>query len=266
MRSVLLIVVAALTCPGLASAQLWSLAPDGTRVAEPWTLAEGVSDPLFAMMVGVIDAGSFGEIHQAQIDSIVQANGGSKLPTEVFARMSRMPTDGGADALVEIQLTEAVNRPIPYSLLGYNPGSIRSSERIEFLHFELGHRHYRVGEDGEEIDIEIEDAQLFVVLDGFMEMDFDAWLDRLLGSKLDDMQVKAFLLFRTEGQRYSLGMGLTENGRGKTGAFDFLEDETLFPAPKSFLVVGRELRQEGLRRLERWKQLHSADPAARTTD
>jgi hypothetical protein len=61
-------------------------------------------------------------------------------------------------------------------------------------------------------------------------------------------------------------MGLTKNGRGKTGAFDFLEDETMFPAPKSFLVVGRELRHEGLRRVERWKQLHAADPAKPTTD
>lgn len=252
MRSVLLAICLALVASA-ASAGVWGIGPDGVPVAADWVLAEGVTDPLFAMMVGVIDSDLYGVVSQAEVDSIVQANGGSKLPTEVFTRMRRRPVGDGAKAYVEFLLSEPVDRPIPYSLLGYNPGSIRASQTLDFVQFEIGERSYLVELDDVEQEITIEDANLFVIADGFMEMDFDGWLDRLLGSKLDDMQVKAFLTFRWKDQRYSLGMGLNDKGRGKTGAFDFVADETLFPAPKELLVVGREMREEGLRRLEEWQ-------------
>jgi hypothetical protein len=225
-------------------------------------LAEGVTDPLFSAMVGVVDADFYGGIRQAQIDSIVVANGGSKLPHEVFAEIRRAPVPGAAAALVQFILLEEVDRPIPYSLLGYNPGSIRASQQLDFLEFDIGRRRYLVKIDDEQIVVEIESAHLLVLADGYMEMDFDGWLDRLLGSKLDDMHVKAFLLFTIEDQRFSLGMGQTKKGRGKTGAFDFLEDSTVFPAPKELLVVGREMRAEGLRRFEQWNRLHGPPAAA----
>jgi hypothetical protein len=243
-----------------AAAELWSVDAEGTRQAENWVLAEGITDPMFATMIGVLDADYFGVVGQAELDSIVTANGGTKLPHQIFMKMSRRPAEGSPDSYVEIHLSEEVDRPIPYSLLGYNPGSIRASQRLDFLHFDVGNRTYLVRMDDEEREVAVQDAQLFVISDGFMEMDFDGWLDRLLGSKLDDMQVRAFLTFRWEGQRYSLGMGLTKKGRGKTGAFDFLADETLFPAPKELLIVGREMRNEGLRRLEEWEQ---SQPEAR---
>jgi hypothetical protein len=247
----------ALACAGPAYAGLYRFDEAGQRQPATWTLAEDITDPLFATMLGVIDANCFGEVAQSELDSIVNANGGSKLPYEVFAVMSREPALGGPDSYVVITLTEPVDRPIPYSLLGYNPGSIRSSGEIHFLHFDVGERRYLVELDDEEREIVIESAQLFVIVEGFMEMDFDGWLDRILGSKLDDMEVRAFLTFWWEGQRYSLGMGLSNKGRGKTGAFDFVADETLFPAPKELLVVGREMRAEGLRRLAEWQELHA---------
>lgn len=242
-------------------ASVWAIGPDGVPVAADWALADDVTDPVFALMVGVVEADLYGVVARSELDSIVRANGGSKLPHEVFTRMRRRPLTGDAGSYVEIQLSEAVDRPIPYSLLGYHPGSIRASQRIDFVHFPVGARSYLVELDDTEQEISIEDAELFVIADGFMEMDFDGWLDRLLGSKLDDMEVKAFLTFRWEGQRYSLGMGLSNKGRGKTGAFDFVADETLFPAPKPLLVVGREMREEGLRRLEAWRRATGGEPA-----
>lgn len=236
-----------------ALAQLYSIEPDGSTRTAAWPLADDVTDPLFATMMGVIDADLFGEVHQAELDSIVQANGGTKLPHEVFSTLRRRPLGGEPDSLVEIILAEEVDRPIPYSLLGYNPGSIRASRQLDLLHYDVGDRSYLVRIDDEQVEVNIHDAQLFVIAAGFMEMDFDGWLDRLLGSKLDDMTVKAFLTFHWQGQRYSLGMGLSKKDRGKTGAFDFVADETLFPAPKELLFVGREMRDEGLRKLARWR-------------
>ncbi|RKZ13449.1 hypothetical protein DRQ53_13305 [bacterium] len=252
-RFLLLLSICLIACVRPATAQLYSIEPDGTTRPQEWFLAEDVTDPLFATMMAVIDADWFGEVGQAQLDSIVQANGGTKLPHELFSAMRRIPVAGEPDSIVQIILAEEVDRPIPYSLLGYNPGSIRASQQLDFLHFAIGNRSYLVRlDDDEEVEVEIGDAQLFVIVEGYMKMDFDGWLDRLLGSKLDDMEVKAFLTFWWNEQRYSLGMGLSNKGRGKTGAFDFMADATLFPAPKELLVVGRELRGEGLRKLERW--------------
>lgn len=257
----LLLISLALVIAQPCVAQLWSAGPDGSRHPEDWVLAEGVTDPLFSAMVGVVDSDFFGGIQQAQIDSIITANGGSKLPHKVFAEIRRLPVPGAAAALVQFVLFEEVDQPIPYSLLGYNPGSIRASQQLDFLEFDIGRRRYLVKIDDEEIEVVIESAHLLVLADGHMEMDFDGWLDRLLGSKLDDMHVKAFLIFTLDGQRFSLGMGQTKKGRGKTGAFDFLEDSTVFPAPKELLVVGREMRAEGLRRFEQWNSLHGPDAA-----
>jgi hypothetical protein len=260
MRLVLVpLLLATLAAP--CAAGVWAIGPDGVPVEAGWVLADGVKDPLFALMLGVIDADLYGVVSQAEVDSIVTAEGGSKLPYQVFTRMRRRPASDGADSYVEIQLAEAVDRPIPYSLLGYNPGSIRSSQRLDFLHFAVGRRSYLVEMDDAEQEITIENANLFVIAEGFMEMDFDGWLDRLLGSKLDDMQVMAFLTFQWKDQRYSLGMGMNNKGRGKTGAFDFVADETLFPAPKELLVVGREMREEGLRRLQEWRDRRAASSA-----
>jgi hypothetical protein len=242
-----------------ALAELYRFDRQGERQPASWHLANDITDPLFATMLGTIDAGHFGTVYQSELDSIVQANGGSKLPHEVFAVLERKPGEGGPDSHVVITLGEPVDRPIPYSLLGYNPGSIRSSEQIHFLHYEVGARRFLVELDDEEREIVVEGADLFVIADGFMEMDFDGWLDRLLGSKLDDMSVRAFFIFWWEGQRYSLGMGLSDKGRGKTGAFDFVADETLFPAPKELLVVGREMRDEGMRRLAEWEESNAPE-------
>lgn len=264
-RAGFLIVVLFLAGTAPARAQLYSLGPDQSRQAQPWALAADVTDPMFATMMGVIDLNLFGEIHQAQLDSIVQANGGTKLPHTIFTTMRRTPLGGEPDALIEIILSEAVDRPIPYSLLGYNPGSIRSSQQLNFLEYGLGDLSYLVELDGkkdERIQVRLRDAHLFVISEGFMEMDFDGWLDRMLGSKLDDMRVKAFLTFHWNGQRYSLGMGLSNKNRGKTGAFDFVADETLFPAPKEMLAIGRELRSDGLRRLARWQEQNGIQPDA----
>jgi hypothetical protein len=251
-RVVLALVAVIVAAP--VSAELYRFDRDGQRQTAGWVLADDITDPLFATMLGVIDAGHFGVLHQAELDSIVNANGGSKLPHEVFSVLSRQPAEGDPDSYIEITLSEPVDRPIPYSLLGYNPGSIRSSGEIHFLHFEIGARRFLVEVDDEEREVVVEGADLFVIAEGFMEMDFDGWLDRLLGSKLDDMTVRAFFTFWWEGQRYSLGMGLSNKGRGKTGAFDFVADETLFPAPQELLVVGREMRAEGLRRLAQWEE------------
>ena len=251
LRVFLVLMAAGVARPALA--ELYRFDRQGERQSVTCNLASDITDPLFAAMLGTIDAGHFGVMHQAELDSIVQANGGSKLPHEVFAMMERRPAEDGPDSHIVIQLTEPVDRPIPYSLLGYNPGSIRSSGEIHFLHYEIGARRFLVSVDDEEREIVVEAADLFVIADGFMEMDFDGWLDRLLGSKLDDMTVRAFFTFWWEGQRYSLGMGLSNKGRGKTGAFDCVADETLFPAPKELLAVGREMRAEGLRLLAEWE-------------
>jgi len=64
-RFLLLLSICLIACVRPATAQLYSIEPDGTTRPQEWFLAEDVTDPLFATMMAVIDADWFGEVGQA---------------------------------------------------------------------------------------------------------------------------------------------------------------------------------------------------------
>ncbi len=217
--------------------------------------AEGVVDPLFAFLVDVTDRGLYGEADASLLDSLARAGGGSRLPIELFESVSRRPSSK-SDARLRLRFVGPVKTPIPYSILKYNPGSIRASRIVELEHWELGSQSLRLpSEKGDStVVLEAEDLDLFVISAGSIVMDIDGWLDKLLRGKLDDVDLSGFLLFREGDRRIGLGFGYTGGHKGRTGAFDLSRDESIFPAPRPYLSLGRRARELG----ERLR----ADPAA----
>lgn len=230
---------------------------DGTRVPSPVVLAEDVFDPIFGFFLAVLDLDQFGEVDAAFLDSLAIAEGGSKVPYQNITSMGRAEVEG-ADALVQIRLDGDFETPIPFSILGYRPGSLRASGYLEMVHWSMGDRTFLVapgdGDDGEEpASITVEASQLFVLSDGSMVMDIDGWLDRLMRGRLDDVELSGFYVFRHEGRRIGLGFGYNPKGKGRTGAFDFTQNESIFPASSAFLGIGRQVRAIAEQRLERWR-------------
>lgn len=241
---------------GVVSAQdLERRRDDGTREPSPVVLAEDVFDPIFAFFLAVLDHDQFGRVDAAFLDSLASAEGGSKVPYQSIATMGRDEVDG-ADAIVRIVLDGDLDVPIPFSILSYRPGSVRATERLDMIHWSMGDRGFMIG--GEKADdapdsITVEQGQLFVLAEGSMEMDIDGWLDRLLGGRLDDVQLRGFYVFRHEGKRIGLGFGHNPKGDGRTGAFDFSTNESIFPASRAYLGIGRQVRAIAEQRLERWR-------------
>lgn len=206
-----------------------------------------VGDPVFAFLLGVVDDDLWGWVDQAYLDSLSMAHEGSALPVELVERMERNPREQGVDAEVRLLFTEKIKTPIPFSILGYNPGSIRADRELLMGHWTLPDQTVTLPgeEEGSEVEMELRGAELFVFEVGSMRMDIDYLLDKFMGSRLDDVDLSGFLIFPDEDRRIGLGFGYNGSGNGRTGAFDFYANESLFPAPDRYLALGRLARGLG---------------------
>jgi hypothetical protein len=204
--------------------------------------ADDVGDPLLALLIGVLDADAFGTVGRGLLDSVVVAGGGSKLPYEDVKTLAREPAGGGVISEVEILLRRAVDLGVPYSILGYHPGSVRAPKQVLLREWRIPQHDIRWVEDDHSREARFVELRLFSVEKGRIEMDVDWWLDKLLGSKLDDTHLVGFVITEHEGKRYAVAFGYTKDGRGRSGCFDLEADEIIFPAPMEFLHLGREMR------------------------
>ena len=221
------------------------------------TLSEDVFDPIFAFVLSVLERDLYGGVDTAWFDSLATVEGGSKMPYQEIARLERRPGDDFVDAYVRMTMGDRTDFPIPYSILGYNPGTMRFAPHVDMLHWNIGDRDFEFvldEDEGETVSVAARDAHLFVISDGYMELDIDGWLDRLLGGRLDDVSMTGFFVFREGDDYIGLGFGYNKSEDGRTGSFDFVRNESIFPAPKVHLSVGRTMRSVAEARLERWRR------------
>ncbi|NTV04296.1 hypothetical protein HGA89_05205 [bacterium] len=132
-----------------------------------------------------------------------------------------------------MELDADLARPLPYSILGYHPGTLHVSRVLEALEWVLPGTSVRVdGPDGPELRVGAMHALRLEA--GHVILDADGLVDRLLGKKLDDTWTEAFVLARVEGAAdprenglNGVALGRARNGRPLSGAFDFRRDEVL---------------------------------------
>ena len=255
----LLVVLGAAGAPASESgAEIYVRDDDGQLRKADASLSEDVLDPVFAFLMAVLERDLYGVVDTAWFDSLATAEGGSRMPYESIVSLDRWPGDEGVDAVIRLKMGDRTEFDIPYSILGYNPGSMRFSQEIEFVEWKIGDRdlEFDLGEDEdrERVLVPARDAHLFIISAGSLALDIDGWVDRLLGSKLDDVDMVGFFVFRDGDEFVGLGFGYNPKGSGRTGAFDFKRNESIFPASKGYLAVGRTMRALAEQRLERWKQ------------
>ena len=228
-------------------AEIHRLDAEGRPEPVELQLALDVTDPMFAFLMGVLDEDLYGHVDAAELTALITAAGGSKLPIDVIESMDRQPGEGDLHSRVRIRFTEELHVPIPYSILGYNPGSLRASREILLLHWIVGDEEFehQPKEDEPPVVVNVRDGHLFVIAEGGMEMDIDGWLDRLMRGKLDDVNLSGFFVFRDEGVRIGLGFGYSKKKKGRTGAFDLVKNESIFPASPQYLGLGRTMRERG---------------------
>ena len=192
-----------------------------------------IAEPLFALLVSMAEADSLGSWRgsdvQAHADSLQRA---SKFPENLVDRITRRrPTTeeqvswpfAAVLAVWEIDLIEDLDRKMPYSILGYHPGSLRVSRQIKLTEARRGTMAMN---RGTEVFLARE-VTMFRLDEGHVILDVDGFVDRLLGKGLDDSATIGFVLARDEEQLVGLAVSLGRNGRRIYGEFDFRRDKVL---------------------------------------
>ena len=207
-------------------------------------------DPVFAYLLGLLDDGRYGLVQTEHLRAATEASSErSKIPYELIRDVVRMPDPGGPRAWIRMRFHEPLDVPVPYSILGYHPGSILSTPEVVLMEWRIG--DLSLAGTADQKTVELSDVTVWGLVEGRIDLDIDGWVDFLLGGKLDDTRIVALAVYRYAGERYALAAGFNDEGNGHSGALDLQKDEIRFPAPDEFKLIGRQLRQLTLQRLAR---------------
>ncbi len=208
-----------------------------------------IREPLFAMVLGLAEADSLGQWEGTDILEFAGATGReTNLPLEnLVSFMRRRPRaqERAAwpgvrlEAVWEIELTGDLEPAMPYSILGYHPGTLRVTRHLQLAETYLGETRFSVDSE----NFVVRDIRIFRIQKGQVALDVDGWLDFLLGKKLDDAAVLAFLAGREpDGGRIALAVSVGREGRPIYGEFDLRQDKVLPNGRPAAMGLSRSCR------------------------
>jgi hypothetical protein len=227
-----LVMVALVAVASAVRAEGWN--EFGLRPAPATAVGDTILEPFFAFVVARAEGDSLGLWHAADLQASARARGrSSRLPVEKLVSLERRrPAPGsegrhaGARVRAEWVITfdGALGFPLPYSILGYHPGSLRLSRTLVLA--ELAPQDMTVAwrEKREVRRHELRAVRVFALERGHLLLDADAVVDRLLGEVLDDSWTVGFVTAHDGPGRLGLGVMLGRDGRSIYGEFDFARD------------------------------------------
>ena len=195
----------------------------GTEQFEELSLAlipaPDVLDPVLAHLVALLEGDVYDTLSTDELSRKAHSvDGTSLIPVDFLESMGRGAGAEGADARITLSLSKKTTVPAPYSLLGYHPGSVIIPKHLVLLEWKRGEVTIRERRRGKLVHIH--DCFLWAVERGRVAVDIDAFVDRLLGGSVDDIEVKSLALFRLDGVRYAMAMGYNKKGKGRSGALN----------------------------------------------
>ena len=240
----------------------WDLGREDDPLADNWdfsgtepdSLADEtgpeIREPFFAFLVTVATEDSLGTWGPGELLDFARAREAeSRFPVELLDRVTRRrPTrqeqqawpGAAVRAVWEVDLAENLNREMPYSILGYHPGSLRVGRNL--LLTEVARERLTLNHEDQVFTFT--DLVLFRLDSGHVILDVDGLVDHLLGKALDDAATVGFVLARQDGRLLGLAVSLGKNGRRIYGEFDFRHDRILpngRPAAQSLSAACRKL-------------------------
>lgn len=219
--------------------------PAALVLPEILPLEPEVKDPVFAVLLALVRADLYGILTREHLERELQRRRmRSRLPYGSVRDVARIPAPLGAKALVTVRFEGRLEVPIPYSILWYHPGRIRGGDSCAFREWSLGTLQlpYEASPGAPPVTLELGDVHLFDLDAGRLEVDIDGWLDRLMGSALDDTDVTGLVVFRYAGRGYGMALGHNRGRRARSGVFDFQGDRIVFPSTSELKAVARSMR------------------------
>ncbi len=231
-----LVLVLLVLVPGLrVDAQTWT--EFGLIEDEKPIVGDNINEPFFAFLVQLSAGDSLGVWDGEDVRRFAASTGGnSRFPlAELVQIRRRKPTvkeiqrwaGVRATAHWDLELTQDLDRPMPYDILGYHPGSLQVSRHIELMELDLGTRDLSFHRGDKDVPALFREIRVFALIKGHMILDADGFVDALLGSALDDAWTVGLVIAREGERRIGLGVSLGRKGRKIYGEFDFVRDKVL---------------------------------------
>ena len=206
-----------------------------------------VSEPLFGFLLKVANGDSLGTWTGQDISDFAEERGRrSKFPLDQIISVSRRrPLEqeqvrwpaGRLTAMWELKLIENLDRPMPYSILGYHPGSLRVSGTLVMSELFLGDRTFLLKGKADPAPRRLNGIRALRLDVGSVVLDADAIPDALLGGNLDDAWSLGFGLARDGDRQVGLAVSIRRDGGAIFGEFDFANDKIM----KSGSPLGSQL-------------------------
>jgi len=193
-----------------------------------------VRDTFFAWLVGVVDAGRDATIDNAGLRAILtEFRPSIALPFDRIAVVSHRAPATGSRGSLGIEFDGEIDIPVPFALLWYHPGSLRSTRSLRF-----DERRFPAVATGRDVAAPV---YAFRLVEGAMTIDVDAWLDVLLGRVVDDFSVRLVAIARWRGAWRCLLGGTGREDRRIIAAFDLARNTITFPVPSELTRLGLDL-------------------------
>ena len=224
-------VPAAATMPERLAVPLPATAPDSHRI----TILREFRDPFYAFLIGIAEGDSLGIWTREHLRDFLDGCGReSQLPLDHLESIERRAVhDEAAERLRGVRaqrvwrlsLREPLRYPMPYSVLGHSLGSLSVASVLIFSEWRLGDRNVYAPRDGQVDRVPVTGLTVFRLDGGWIVMDVDGLLDKLLGGKLDDCWTQGFAICRHDGVIRGLALSWNRDLRPLTGEIDFATNE-----------------------------------------
>ncbi len=187
-----------------------------------------ITDVFLAYIVGIMLGDHELDVDGPTLLEVFPEFEGSSLdfPFHDIDRISRVSSPDGA--VITVDFVRPLSFPVPVDILGYHPGLIYTTRRVAFVetalgtHGELSHVHVLIRRDGE------------------IGIDFDRWLDLLLGSLLSDVDARVLAVAELDGRWHAILGGDTPDGSTIVGVLDLLRNRILLRPASALRDLARE--------------------------
>lgn len=211
-----------------------------------------IREPFFDFLLRLVQADSLGEWSGAQLRAHARNLGReSKFPLHELVSLSRSRpdsvrarryTDAEVHAVWRIRLMAPQDRAMPYSILGYHPGSLRIARELVLAELAAVNLNLHFKADDRTQSRLLTDVRVFALEQGYVLLDADGWLDTLLGVGLDDAWILGFVTGWQDDNLLGVGVSLGRKGRRIYGEFDFANDEVLVHGRPLIAALSRASR------------------------
>ena len=94
---------------------------------------DDVKDRFFAYMIGLAEADAYGNLSAEDLSGVLDEFAGeTRIPFGLITGIERRRVEQGNPTLVSISFLEELKTPVPYSILGYHPGSVVADTTVRF--------------------------------------------------------------------------------------------------------------------------------------